>query len=173
MAGPEQVRALTLVHVHTLGQAMVAPALPSTLRSIAPLPAATANKRVIFSEGTGPVRQPQDLQFMVNGQRYDAARVDFESTVGETELWELVNGSAMDHPFHIHGTQFQIIERSFNGQTKPEPWLAWKDTVNLRHAERVTIKMRQDFPGLRMFHCHILEHESLGMMGNLMVRELA
>ena len=33
----------------------------------------------------------------------------------------------MDHPFHLHGFQFQVIER--NG--KPEPYRSWKDAVNV------------------------------------------
>ena len=76
----------------------------------------------------------------------------------------------MDHPFHIHGTQFQVVERVYDNRTLPEPVLAWRDTVNVRPAEIVRIRLVQDQPGLRMFHCHILEHEDLGMMGNLMVR---
>jgi suppressor of ftsI len=41
--------------------------------------------------------------------------------------------------------------------------------VNLRPYETVTFLVKQDMPGLRMFHCHILEHEDLGMMANLLV----
>lgn len=33
--------------------------------------------------------------------------------------------------------------------------------------ETVRIKLVQHFKGLRMFHCHILEHEGAGMMGQL------
>lgn len=29
---------------------------------------------------------------------------------------------------------------------------------------------RQEQPGARMYHCHILEHEQLGMMGIVNVR---
>jgi FtsP/CotA-like multicopper oxidase with cupredoxin domain len=68
----------------------------------------------------------------------------------------------MDHPFHLHGFQFQVLDR--NGT--PEPVVAWKDTVNLRKKDVVRIAVKlDDFPGMRMYHCHILEHEDAGMMG--------
>ncbi|NCB59831.1 MAG: multicopper oxidase family protein, partial [Gammaproteobacteria bacterium] len=78
--------------------------------------------------------------------------------------WEIINNADMDHPFHVHGTQFQVVETERNGVRTPAPYRAWKDTVNVRRGETVRIKIRQDFPGLRMLHCHILEHEVLGMM---------
>lgn len=54
-----------------------------------------------------------------------------------------------------------------NGQVTPAPYRAWNDIVNLRSGETVRVKMVQHFKGIRMFHCHILEHEGAGMMGQL------
>jgi FtsP/CotA-like multicopper oxidase with cupredoxin domain len=72
----------------------------------------------------------------------------------------------MDHPFHLHGFQFQVIDR--NGV--PEPFRSWKDVVNVRKHEVVRIIVRyDDYPGKWMFHCHILDHEDHGMMGVLQV----
>jgi bilirubin oxidase len=34
-------------------------------------------------------------------------------------------------------------------------------------AQTVTIKVRQELPGKRMFHCHILQHEDNCMMAIL------
>ena len=77
----------------------------------------------------------------------------------------------MNHPFHSHGIQFEVVETTDCGQ-KPVPaqQRMLKDTVNLKPYQTVRLRCRQDFAGLRMFHCHILEHESLGMMGQLMVK---
>ena len=47
----------------------------------------------------------------------------------------------------------------------PYPYLAWKDTINTRAGQTVRLKIKQSQKGLRMYHCHILEHEDLGMMG--------
>jgi bilirubin oxidase len=54
--------------------------------------------------------------------------------------------------------------------TTPAPYLAWTDTVFIPAGQSVTIKTRQDWPGKRMFHCHILEHEDNCMMAILDVQ---
>ncbi|MEJ2803930.1 multicopper oxidase family protein [Comamonadaceae bacterium PP-2] len=156
------------------------PVVPATLRPIAALGEARVQRQVMFTESMDmeamhgidehAEMRPQGMQFMVNGQLYDMDRIDFTAQRGEIEQWDIINASDMDHPFHIHGTQFQVVARVYDNQTLPEPVLAWRDTVNVRPAEIVRIRLVQDQPGLRMFHCHILEHEDLGMMGNLMVR---
>ena len=109
------------------------------------------------------------MGFLIDGKAFDMARIDLKSRTGDVELWEIANTTDMDHPFHIHGTQFQIVERERNGVKTPSPYLAWKDTVNITSKETVQIKVRHSTPGLRMYHCHILEHEDAGMMGQLEV----
>jgi FtsP/CotA-like multicopper oxidase with cupredoxin domain len=76
----------------------------------------------------------------------------------------------MDHPFHLHGTQFHVLESERGGKIIKTGYRAWKDTVNVPRGETVRLLLRQDLPGLRMYHCHILEHEQLGMMGVVDVR---
>ncbi len=77
----------------------------------------------------------------------------------------------MDHPFKIHGTQFELISSKLNGKVQKAEFRALRDTINVRPNEELRIRMKQDFKGLRMFHCHILVHDDLGMMGNLEVKE--
>lgn len=113
--------------------------------------------------------RPSMMQFMLNGKTFDMQRIDLRSAAGAWEDWDIVNDSDMDHPFHIHGTQFAVLTRTLNGRTKPEPFHAWYDTVNLRAQETVRIRVMQADRGIRMLHCHILEHEDLGMMGRLEV----
>jgi bilirubin oxidase len=107
--------------------------------------------------------------FAIDGRAFEMGRVDAVSRRGEVERWEVVNASFMDHPFHVHGTQFQVVSRTSGGRATPEPRLAWKDTVNVLPGETVAFLVRQDEAGLRMYHCHILEHEDAGMMGVLSV----
>ena len=107
--------------------------------------------------------------FTINGRSFDMNRIDATARVGAVELWEVVNPTQMDHPFHLHGTQFQVVERVRSGVATPAPYPAWKDTVNVARGETVRLKVKQDMPGLRMYHCHILEHEDQGMMGVLSV----
>lgn len=53
--------------------------------------------------------------------------------------------------------------------TAREPYIAWKDTVNVPPREGVAIALRHEHPGLWPYHCHILDHEDEGMMGVLRV----
>jgi len=136
---------------------LAAVTIPTTLRPIPPLDTsrATARRVVSFSQG------------MINNQHFDFKRVDITTKLGATEIWKVENLVGMDHPFHLHGFQFQVIER--NGQ--PEPYRSWKDAVNVRRQETVRLVVRfDDFPGKWMFHCHILNHEDQGMMGILEVK---
>ena len=107
--------------------------------------------------------------FRINNKVYDMDRIDLRCPVGQWQYWDVVNDSHMDHPFHLHGTQFQVLARQTGMHSAAEPFRAWRDTVNLRPNETVRLAFRQELPGLRMFHCHILEHEDLGMMAQLMV----
>jgi FtsP/CotA-like multicopper oxidase with cupredoxin domain len=87
--------------------------------------------------------------------------------------------AAMTHPMHIHGGQFQVLDRSVTPQFE-SVWETvragyidegWKDTVLLWPGERVRLLIRfDDFPGLFMYHCHNLEHEDQGLMRNYMIR---
>ncbi|TDR04500.1 multicopper oxidase family protein [Paraburkholderia silvatlantica] len=158
-------------------------ALPSRLRPIAPLISSGSltvpEKSVVFGEamdmkamhapGASTQPTPRGMRFMVNGAVFDPARVTLASRRGQVEHWTIANGTDMDHPFHLHGTQFQVLARERGGVRKEEELLAWRDTVNVQHGETVHIATVQHEAGDRMFHCHILEHEDLGMMGTLRV----
>lgn len=151
--------------------------LPEVLRPFASLGTPVVHKTVEFSEmpmdhddHNMSMDQMHDM-FFVNGKTFDMTRIDLRSRVGEVEEWRVFNNSHMDHPFHIHGTQFQVVQRELKGKITPEPFKAWRDTVNLKPYETVVFHVKQSMPGIRMLHCHILEHEDLGMMANLEVIE--
>ena len=164
------VPAETRLPLATLEIAAGTPApLPQRLRSIPEQGPAGAQQRVVFSEDMRMDNGRHSMDFLVNGRRFDMQRVDLRSQAGVVELWEVFNDSHMDHPFHIHGCQFQVIEHELDGQKAPPAFRAWKDTVNLRPGETVRLKLVQSFKGLRMLHCHILEHENQGMMATLEV----
>lgn len=147
--------------------------LPQQLRAIEALGQPVANKELVFSEDMDNMTDdPASMKFMINGKVFDMNRVDLTSKAGEVEAWTLRNDSDMDHPFHLHGTQFQVAERRFKGQTTPEKLLAWRDTVNVRPQESVVIHTVQKDKGRRVYHCHIIEHEDLGMMGRWMSSDL-
>jgi suppressor of ftsI len=144
-------------------------ALPATLRPQPDWGPVSAHKQVVMSETMSMSGGAPQTAFLLNGRSFDMQRVDLTSRVGAVEQWEIVNRSDMDHPFHIHGTQFTVIERELHGRITRAPYPALYDTVNLKSGETVRIKVVQALPGRRMYHCHILEHEDLGMMGQLEV----
>ena len=80
---------------------------------------------------------------------------------GSSNLVELVNNSAFEHPIHVHGHTFRVLSR--NG--KAVPGQPFRDTVLLGVDETVEIAFVADNPGKWMIHCHVLEHQSSGMMG--------
>ena len=94
------------------------------------------------------------------------------STLGTEEIWEIVNQTGMDHPWHQHVNDAQVIAMS-GGDAALASYArlytaapAWKDTVIVPKMGSVTLRVPvRDHAGMTMFHCHILEHEDIGMMG--------
>ncbi|HEY7480001.1 MAG TPA: multicopper oxidase domain-containing protein [Gemmatimonadales bacterium] len=81
-------------------------------------------------------------------------------------MWDIVNRSPVDHPFHLHGFFFQVLE--VNGE--PPEFRSWEDTVNVPGRGRVRIAWLPDErEGEWMCHCHILEHHAAGMMAHFEV----
>lgn len=110
--------------------------------------------------------------FAINGKSMDPNRIDETIKLGDTEIWEITNMSPLPHPFHIHDIQFQVLDR--NGRPPHPSEMGPKDTVTVDHMEKVRVIARfDDFadPDVPyMYHCHILEHEDAGMMGQFIVR---
>ena len=162
---PATIPLLTLTYTSATTAAV---ALPSSLNAFADLGVPTKSKRLVFSSGMGMGGMAGGMMsFLIDGKSFDPARTDLTSRVDEVEQWSIENQSSMDHPFHLHGTQFQVVSRTRSGATATEPFLAWRDTVNVAAFETVVFKVVQHQLGKRMYHCHILEHESQGMMGVL------
>ena len=105
----------------------------------------------------------------INGQDFDVNPYTIMLTLGTYEKWTIYNQSGMDHPFHQHVNAGQIIsvtggDAGYKSLYTSIP--AWKDTVLVPKMGSVTILIPiMDFKGMAMFHCHILEHEDIGMMG--------
>ena len=136
--------------------------IPESLRIIEPLAKQNASVTRKVKLSVGP-SLTDGMTFLVNGGEHV---IDKSVMVGELQIWEVSNPSLMDHPFHLHGFFFQVIEE--NGKA-PE-YIAWKDTVNLTPRSRLKIAwMPDNRPGTWMYHCHILEHHAAGMMATFEV----
>lgn len=136
--------------------------IPEKLRTIESLAHqdAVINRTVKLSVGPS---LKNGMSFLVNN---DVHVNDKPVMVGELQVWEIYNASLMDHPFHLHGFFFQVIEE--NGKA-PE-FKAWKDTYNLTPRTKIKIAwMPDNRPGRWMYHCHIIEHHAAGMMANFNV----
>jgi FtsP/CotA-like multicopper oxidase with cupredoxin domain len=109
----------------------------------------------------------------INGATFEMEVINITTTLGTREVWSIINLSEEAHPIHIHDSPFQIISR--NGALPPSYERGWKDTVIVRSLERVDLmKEFTDFPdptGPFMYHCHILDHEDKGMMGQYVITE--
>jgi FtsP/CotA-like multicopper oxidase with cupredoxin domain len=100
----------------------------------------------------------------INGRPHDPKRIDVETKMGTTEIWEVVS-VGMPHPFHVHGAMFRVL--TLDGARPPAHLAGWKDVVLVEGKAELLVKFTQ--PATRehpfMYHCHILEHEDAGMMG--------
>jgi FtsP/CotA-like multicopper oxidase with cupredoxin domain len=143
----------------------VGPARPSTaviperLRTIAPLADASAPPTRSVDLGI-KLSIRRGIDFVINKEMHHQ---DAPVRVGELQVWDVINSTLMDHPFHLHGFFFQVL--AVNG-TAPA-WRSWEDVVNLPPRSTTRIAwMPDDRPGSWMYHCHILEHHAAGMMAH-------
>ncbi len=143
--------------------------LPTTLSNIQTIPASSAiNTRMfdiaamIGGMGGGMNRHS------INGKTFDMERIDETVQASTTEIWEFDNMMGDEiHPMHIHGVQFQVLERMGGRNALIATEKGWKDTVLLMPGEKVRIIMTfPTYTGVFVFHCHNLEHEDDGMMLN-------
>ncbi|EFO30392.1 blue copper oxidase CueO [Roseibium sp. TrichSKD4] len=105
----------------------------------------------------------------INGQPMKMDRIDERVQKGDTEIWR-ISVDDMLHPFHIHGCSFRIL--SEHGAEPPAYAQGWKDMVHVENGwSEVLVKFDYDAPehAPYMYHCHILEHEDCGMMGQFTV----
>ncbi len=112
---------------------------------------------------------------LINNKQMSISRIDEEVEIGTSEIWRIRNNQSMmmrmAHPFHIHGCSFEILKR------EGRPIYAFekgaKDTVLVASGEVVDVRVifhkRADKENPYMYHCHNLEHEDLGMMGQFTV----
>ncbi|MEM9854068.1 MAG: multicopper oxidase domain-containing protein [Pseudomonadota bacterium] len=105
----------------------------------------------------------------INGLPMNMGRIDEEVRKGDTEIWRISVDNQL-HPFHIHGCSFRILTE--NGAEPPAYAQGWKDMVHVDEGwSEVLVEFNHealaDAP--YMYHCHILEHEDCGMMGQFTV----
>ena len=129
--------------------------------------AIAARRQIVLATGMGMGMGGGMMRFTIDGREFNETRTDTTVAAGNVEEWTLTNTSPMDHPFHLHVWPMQIVEE--NGQSTDA--LIWQDVVNVPANGSVKVRVDfKDFRGRSVYHCHILDHEDLGMMGTIEVR---
>jgi FtsP/CotA-like multicopper oxidase with cupredoxin domain len=127
-------------------------------------------QEVQFKLGSG-LQTPQARNyFQVNYSAFNDDHVRYVK-LGDTDMWSLTttgdpsavpNGiPPLPHVFHIHVNPFQVQRQGPNGQ----PETVWKDTQFIPPGDTINVYTQYlDYTGAFVLHCHILDHEDLGMM---------
>jgi spore coat protein A, manganese oxidase len=106
--------------------------------------------------------------WLINGRTFNPARADAFPVLGETATWEIVNRTGVAHMMHLHHTDWYLLAR--DGRPPP-PWEdCLKETFFVYPGERILVAGRfADYTGKFVIHCHMLDHEDHGLMGQFEV----
>jgi blue copper oxidase len=159
---------LTINATQTPAPAATLPASLAAIGRLAPESAVQTRDFVLAGGGRNPTINGQSMTSM-------AAMMDLTNVIkvrlDTTEIWNVINRSDDSHAFHVHDVQFQILDR--DGAPPAANENGWKDTVAVSPNETVRLIMHfadyADPTTPYMFHCHLLNHEDEGMMGQFLV----
>ena len=141
----------------------------------------TKRRKLYFSEQIPPGQKDGDVFYItVDGQGPEpfdpAAPPAITTRQGAVEDWTIENHAKEVHEFHIHQIHFLLLE--VNGKPVPKSAQQFYDTYQVGYwtgsGPYPSIKVRMDFRGNVVgdfvYHCHILDHEDLGMMAKIRVK---
>ncbi len=146
--------------VNTVPTALV----PGTFATVAQ--ASQSRNLVITAQGPG---EP----FTFNEVGFDMHTINQTVALGATEAWTVHGGNIFGHSFHIHGVQCKLLARNGSSSAVRAYESGWKDTFLIPMNESLTFvakfdeSAKADFP--YMYHCHMANHEDLGLMGQFVV----
>lgn len=130
-------------------------------------------RRLTLTMGLSGMGHAHGMAQGIDGRAFAMDRIDQRVPLGAVEVWEVSSqpGMMMDqpHPFHIHGVHFEVLRR--DGRPPGVPDAGRRDTVLVDAPVELLVRFTQP-AGERapfMYHCHILEHEDAGMMGQFTV----
>lgn len=149
--------------------------IPTALADFTPLSESDADitRTLTFTSTTTGM----NLQgpFAINGSVFDMETINYTIPLDNIEIWSLNNNTPIAHPFHIHDVQFHILD--INGVPPPPELSGFNDIVlvpggmgNARFIAKFDDHANDTIP--YMYHCHMLQHEDMGMMGQFIVTDL-
>ncbi|MED5801833.1 multicopper oxidase family protein [Gordonia sp. Z-3] len=126
-----------------------------------------ARRTLTLSMGGGMGGEGMGMRFLMDDRSFDPNRIDQSIPIGTVEEWTIVNQSPMNHPFHLHVWPMQMVRAGGSYVSGVEV----RDVIDIPARQSITVRIAFDrFPGTTVYHCHILDHEDLGMMGVLRAR---
>jgi len=163
-------KTFNLLHIKVIAPtANAVTALPATLVSNTfPTAASATRSRTLNITATGP-----GAPFTFNNVGFNMNTINQTVSIGATEVWTVTGGNIFGHSFHIHGVQFKIVSRNGNPNAVKAYESGWKDTFYVPLNETVSFVAKFDeaadtsYP--YMYHCHMFNHEDLGLMGQFVV----
>ncbi len=140
--------------------------LPSVLNNITPHQLSEVLQTREFDLNMGGV---QGGMMGINGVAMNMDVINERVNKNQLERWVITSFNGR-HPFHLHGASFQII--SLDGNAVPPHEQGWKDVVKVNNRAEILVQfeLEADEETPYMYHCHILEHEDMGMMGQFTVQ---
>jgi FtsP/CotA-like multicopper oxidase with cupredoxin domain len=99
----------------------------------------------------------------------------FDMKARHIEEWTVSNRSPSDHTFHIHQNPFLVTH--INGTALSSPFIEWHDVITVPKIVGTTVGsvtfrtyLNPVTKGSFVMHCHMLQHEDVGMMQRLDIR---
>lgn len=116
---------------------------------------------IVLGQNNG-VPEGEFGRFTINGHAWDPSYSEWTSELGTTEEWLIRNDTEQEHPFHVHINPFQVVKIN----DVPVAFDGYQDTAIVPRFGSLTVRTRfTDFAGGPiLMHCHILDHEDMGMM---------
>jgi FtsP/CotA-like multicopper oxidase with cupredoxin domain len=155
--------------------------VPATLRPAPTFPAPVKDRQFVLRAVVDANGAP--TQWTINNQTFDPNRIDADPVLNTTERWTFMNISPQPHAIHLHDVdwrlvnRFQVVLDAAGNPTAgtPIPIQPYEDGlketffVPANTGISVTTTF-SDRVGEYVFHCHMLEHEDMAMMGRFVVR---
>ncbi|WP_316770670.1 multicopper oxidase family protein [Streptomyces sasae] len=162
--GPSAAGPVTLATLVASGAATASAVLPARLPAPSiPSDSVSRRRQITFAMGMGGMGMG-GMAFTIDGRTFDPGRDDQTVALDTIEEWTVVNTSLMDHAFHLHAWPFHVLTGAPAAGVRQDVVL-----VPARGSVRLRIPFT-DYPGRSVYHCHVLDHEDLGMMATVNVR---
>ncbi|KAI1366313.1 multicopper oxidase [Xylaria arbuscula] len=108
---------------------------------------------------------------------YGVNSIPFVIKYGQVVEIIINNFDTGGHPWHLHGTTFQVFARNGEGEgyydgsnlTAPHPNPMRRDTVMIHAGGYLALRFKATNPGVHLIHCHIEWHVEAGLSATLIV----